>query len=90
MRINDFRTVQVDQERFPATTALQGRLAAAVVGDAQDIDAMCGALAQAVLDLEVALAKAHAEQLNVKAYVLELEARVLNAGLELDDPAREL
>jgi hypothetical protein len=42
------------------------------------------------VDLEVALVTANADRLNLKAYVMELEARILNADIELDDPSHEL
>jgi hypothetical protein len=33
---------------------------------------------------------ANADRLKLKAYVMELEARILNADIELDDPSHDL
>jgi hypothetical protein len=91
MSITEFLGVHTSEKEFPATNVLQTRIREALRDDRADkAEQLAAALAFAVLDLEVALVNAHAERMKLKAYVLELEARILNADIELDDPRHEL
>jgi hypothetical protein len=91
MTIGEFLSVRTSEKEFPATNALQKRISDALREDKGDkAERLAAALAFAILDLEVALVNANAERLKLKAYVLELEARILNADIELDDPRHEL
>lgn len=91
MSINEFLSVRTSESQFAATNALQARIGAALRDDSGDkVERLAAALAFAVLDLEVALVNGTAERMKLKAYVLELEARILNADIELDDPRHEV
>jgi hypothetical protein len=91
MNIGEFLGVHTAEKEFPATNVLQTRISEALRVDKGDkVEQLAAALAFAILDLEVALVNANAERLKLKAYVLELEARILNADIELDDPRHEL
>jgi hypothetical protein len=91
MNIAEFLSIRTSEKEFPATTALQARITEAMRDRKVDkAEQLAAALAFAVLDLEVALVNANAERIKLKAYVLELEARILNADIELDDPRHEL
>jgi hypothetical protein len=91
MSITEFLSVPTSPSAFPTTNALQTRISETLRDDKADkAEQPATALAFAVLDLEVALVNAHAERMKLKAYVLELEARILNADIELDDPRHEL
>jgi hypothetical protein len=91
MNIGKFLSVRTSEKEFPATNVLQTRISKALSDDKADTtEQLAAALASAVLDLEVALVNANAERMKLKAYVLELEARILNADIDLDDPRHEL
>jgi hypothetical protein len=91
MSITEFLSVHTSEKEFPATNVLQTRISEALRDDKADkAEQLAASLAFAVLDLEVALVNAHAERMKLKAYVLELEARILNADIELDDPRHKL
>jgi uncharacterized heparinase superfamily protein len=89
--ISDFLNVQTSQRQFPSTNALQARIREVMADESGDIaERLAAALAFAIVDLEVALVTANADRLKLKAYVMELEARILNADIELDDPSHDL
>jgi hypothetical protein len=91
MNIGEFLSVRTSEKEFPATNVLQTRISEALRDDKGDkAEQLTAALAFAVLDLEVALVNANAERMKLKAYVLELEARIVNADIDLDDPRHEL
>jgi len=91
MNIAEFLSVRTSQNEFAATNALQARIREAMRDRKVDTaEELAAALAFAVLDLEVALVNANAARIKLKAYVLDLEARILNADIELDDPRHEL
>lgn len=91
MNIGEFLGIRTSEKEFPATNVLQTRIRQALGEDKADkAERLAAALAFAVLDLEVALVHANAERMKLKAYVLELEARILNADIDLDDPRNEL
>jgi hypothetical protein len=91
MNIGQFLSVRTSEKGFPVTNVLQTRIREALSDDKVDkAEQLAAALAYAVLELEVALVNANAERMKLKAYVLELEARILNADIDLDDPRREL
>jgi hypothetical protein len=89
--ISEFLNVQTSQSQFPSTNALQARIREVMADTSGDkAEGLAAALAFAILDLEVALVTANADRVKLKAYVLELEARILNADIELDDPRHVL
>ena len=91
MNIGEFLGVRTSEKEFPATNVLQTRIREALSNDkADNSEQLAAALAFAVLNLEVALVNANAERMKLKAYVLEPEARILNADIDLDDPRHEL
>jgi hypothetical protein len=91
LNIGEFLGVRTSEKEFPATNVLQTRIGEALRDDKADkAEQLAAPLAFAVLDLEVALVNANAERTKLKAYVLELEARILNADIDLDDPRHEL
>jgi hypothetical protein len=91
MNIGEFVSIPTSEKEFRATNVLQTRIREALGDDeAGKAERLAAALGFAVLDLEVALVNANAERMKLKAYVLELEARILNADIDLDDPRHEL
>ena len=87
MSINEFVNVATSVAQFPSTNALQARFRDTMADQSGEAaKKLAAALGFAILDLEIALVTANAERLQLKAYVLELEARILNADIALDDP----